>query len=480
MGLFDIFKPKNKNGLTFAPTMAGNSPIFTDFGNDVYASDIVVESIRCKANEMKKLDPRHIRTKDGKQAIITDSSISRVLKRPNEMMTTADFLEKITILLELNKNSYIYPEYYWTNGGTKFFTALYPLKPQSVTYKLDASNTMYCEMQFASGYKTTLLASDLIHWRKDYGVNDYFGGSLSGGNDNRGLLDVLDTYDKLCQGLAKAMECSCQVNGIVRVNTYLADEDAEKKQKDFVERLKNNESGILFADLKTDYTNMPRDVKFIDAETLKFFYQTIARANGASIPILNGDYTTEQKQAYYERALEPDIISLGQAMTKCMVTDGEFARGNEIVLYPSDIIFMSMDQKIQYMNVAVPAGAMSINEIRKMGGFAPVDGGDDVKPRAYNSLDGVVGGQDTKGDGKDIDGQIIDDVQETVKKPLLVGQMQVLAQIVADYQIGKYTYNQAVNMLKIGVGLTQEEAERLLDKQDETIVSDSSDGGAEE
>lgn len=374
-----------------APTMTGYTPIFTDFGNNIYASDIVVESIRCKANEMKKLDPRHIRTKDGKQAVIGDSSIAHVLKRPNEMMTTADFLEKITILLELNKNSYIYPEYYWTQGGTKHFTALYPLKPHSVTYKLDKGNRLFLEMVFASGYKATLPASDVIHWRKDYGVNDYFGGSLSGGNDNSGLLDVLGTYDKLCQGVAKAMECSCQVNGIVRVNTYLNDDETEKKQQEFVERLKNNESGILFADLKTEYTAMPREVKLIDAETLNFFYQTIARANGASIAILNGDYTTTQKQAYYERALEPDIISLGQAMTKCMITEREFAHGNEIVLYPSDINFMSMDQKIQYMNVAVPAGAMSVNEIRKMGGFAPIDGGDDVKPRAYNSLDGAGG-----------------------------------------------------------------------------------------
>lgn len=388
MGLFDIFKPKQKSGLTVAPTMTGYTPIFTDFGNNIYASDIVVESIRCKANEMKKLDPRHIRTKDGKQAVVKDSSIAHVLKRPNEMMTTADFLEKITILLELNKNSYIYPEYYWTRGGEKYFTALYPLKPHSVTYKTDASKRLFLEMVFASGYRVTLPASDVIHWRKDYGVNDYFGGSISGGNDNSGLLDVLNTYDKLCQGIAKAMECSCQVNGIVRVNTYLGDDEQEEKQKEFVERLKNNESGILFSDLKTEYTAMPRDVKIIDAETLNFFYQTIARANGASIPILNGDYTTEQKQAYYERALEPDIISLGQAMSKCMITNREAAHGNEIILYPSDINFMSMDQKIQYMGLAVPAGAMSVNEIRKMGGFAPVDGGDDVKPRAYNSLDG--------------------------------------------------------------------------------------------
>lgn len=62
MGLFDFLKKKdNKNGLMYAPTMGGNLPFYAPFGDSVYASDIVVQSIRCKANEFKKLDPRHIR-----------------------------------------------------------------------------------------------------------------------------------------------------------------------------------------------------------------------------------------------------------------------------------------------------------------------------------------------------------------------------------------------------------------------------------
>jgi hypothetical protein len=62
--------------------------------------------------------------------------------------------------------------------------------------------------------------------------------------------------------------------------------------------------------------------------------------------------------------------------------------------------------------------------------------------------------------------ELVEDVQQVVKKPLLVGQLQSLAQIVADYKEGKYTFNQALNMLQIGVGLTEEEATKILDKQD--------------
>ena len=122
-GFLDLFKPKQKiQGLHYAPTMTGGAPFYTSFGENVYASDIIVQAIRCKANEFKKLDPRHIRTTNGAQEVIHDSSIARLLKRPNAYMTQADFLEKITILLELTKNVFIYPTWYKTKGGEKYFT----------------------------------------------------------------------------------------------------------------------------------------------------------------------------------------------------------------------------------------------------------------------------------------------------------------------------------------------------------------------
>ena len=111
MGLFDFFKKKEKTQTVIAPTMNGNTPFYSDFGTDIYASDIVVDTIYCKATEMKKLQPRHIMKTATNITVKTDSSISRVLRRPNSFMTTADFLEKASILLELNKNVFIYPEY---------------------------------------------------------------------------------------------------------------------------------------------------------------------------------------------------------------------------------------------------------------------------------------------------------------------------------------------------------------------------------
>ena len=360
---------------------------FTAFGDNVYASDIVLQSIRCKANEFKKLEPRHIRITAEGETTITDSSVAKVLKRPNAYMSTADFLEKIAILLELNKNVFIYPEYYITKGGERYYTAVYPLKPSAVDYVEDAKGNLHIHMTFANGYETVLPIDSVIHWRKDYGVNDYFGGRVTEGYDNKGLLAMLQRYDLLTQSIAKALECSCQINGIVKYNSYLDDEKTEKARTEFEENLRNNKSGVLFADLKTEYTHLPRDIKLVDAETLKFFYETILRANGTSLAILNGDYTKSQKEAFYEHALEADIKSLGQAISRVLFSDRETAFGNEVKLYPNDIAFMSMENKLSALQIGLPAGIFTKDEARALLGYPPLpNGAGQSVPQGYNAL----------------------------------------------------------------------------------------------
>lgn len=387
-GLLDLFKKKeSKTGLKYAPTMTGGAPFYSSFGENVYASDIVVQSIRCKANEFKKLEPRHIRFTSSGQTVVNDSSIARVLKRPNAYMTQADFLEKITILLELNKNVFIYPMHYITKGGERYYTGLYPLKPSQVGYMANDKGDLFINLRFANGYETTLPADSVIHWRKDYGVNDYFGGGMFGGNDNAGLLTMLERYDQLTQSIAKALECSCQVNGIVTYNAYKADEQMKEARENFENDLKQNKSGLLFTDGKYEYTNLPRDVKLVDAETLKFFHDTILRANGCSLAILNGDYTKAQKEAYYEHALEADIKGLGQAMSRVIFSDREASFGNDIVLFPNDISFMSMENKISALQIGLPAGIFTKDEARELLGYPPLpNGAGEAIPQGYNAL----------------------------------------------------------------------------------------------
>ena len=386
MGLLDIFK-KKQNDTSYTniiPINGGNAFSLDSVNKESYASDIVVQAIRCKANEFKKLLPKHIRETAEKREVIHDN-IQWLLENPNEYMTATDFLEKITILLELNKNVYIFPSYHYDTKGNKIFDALYPLMPQSVTIVKDSIGKIFYKFFFQNGYSCVLPCTDIIHWRKDYGVQEYYGGN--GMQDAKNVEGAISYYDSLCKSVAKALNSSYQINGILKVNTMLSTDKMDEERQNFVARLQNNESGIMVTDFKTEYVPMNKDVKLIDADTIKFMYENVLRATGCSLAILKGDYTKTQKEAYYEHALEGDIKALGEAFTKVLFTTREKQTGNKILMYPKDINFMTMDEKIRMVQVAMPAGALTKDEFRELFGFAPLPNGEGDKiAQGYNTL----------------------------------------------------------------------------------------------
>lgn len=402
MGLFDFFKKRKPDEqaeesirLPYAPTMSGYTPTFIPFGDNVYASDIIVRATQCVANEMMKLNPRHIRTVNGKQQTDYKSSIAKCFRRPNQYMTLADLLGKMTVLRELTNNAFLYPDYIRLESGQKYYIGLYPLKPSEVDVLMDESERLYYRFYFGNGTTVTLPVSEVIHWRKDYGVDDFFGGNLFGAGQNRELLQDLQTFSEIKQSIAEAMKVSLTVNGVMQYVPLMSEDKLKAERDSFVADMRSGKSSVLFLDGKAEYKPITRDVKLVDKDTLDYFYQSILMTSGVSMPILTGDYTAEQKAAFYESALEAPIISLGQAMSKVFFSSRREAFGNEIILYPDEIQNMSIDKRIAFLQIAAPAGAVSKNEIRKTVGLPPIDGGDEY-PRGYNNLDsetmGALGG----------------------------------------------------------------------------------------
>jgi phage portal protein BeeE len=133
---------------------------------------------------MKKLNPTHVRYRNEDPVPIRKGGIADVLRQPNPIMTTADFLEKVCWLAELNYNAFIVPVYStWTgtdSNGEKverrLYEALYPIKPTQVDFIEDASGRLFVQFIFANGYDTTILYENVIHWKYNYAVNQYMGG----------------------------------------------------------------------------------------------------------------------------------------------------------------------------------------------------------------------------------------------------------------------------------------------------------------
>lgn len=374
--LSNLFKKHTENPTqnTYAEVMSGYAPIFSQFGQDIYASDVVQQAINCIVSEIKKLMPEHVR-EDGRDVIPVNSSRQRVLNNPNPLMTSSDFLEKVTWLLFLNYNAFIIPIYrVWTGeDGTekRYYEALYPIQPSQVDFIEDASNRLYVKFRFNNGQEYILRYSDVIHIKYRYSVNQYMGGNESGQPDNEALIKTLSLNHKLLEGVAKAMHSSFAVNGVVKFNTMLEGDRVEKNLKELETKLKNSESGFLPLDLKYDYIPIKREIQLVDDGTLKFIDEKILRHFGVSLPILTGDFTKEQYEAFFQKTIEPLITSFSQAFTKVLFTEAEQNRHNKIKFFAKDLIFMSIDQKIQMLKELAPTGTLFENEKRVMFGMRP-------------------------------------------------------------------------------------------------------------
>lgn len=390
MGWLDRFFKKQPKNWKWAQTFDGYVPIYSQFGTNIYASDVVQQAIKCIVDEMKKLNPTHIRITDY-DPVPVKGNVQDVLNNPNRLMTTTEFLEKTVWMLMLNYNAFIIPTYYtWVDEKTgaerRYYDSLYPINPTQVDFIEDASGRLFVKFWFWNGETTTIPYDDVIHIKYNYSVSEYMGGNRLGQPDNMALLQTLELNDTLLKGIAKAMKSSYAVNGIVKYNTMLDDGHTEAAVKDLERKLQNSESGILPIDLKADFTPFPRNIQLVDEATLKFVDEKILRNWGIPLSILTGDYTKQQYEAFYQKTLEPLISAISQAFTKKMFTSREKAFGNRIELYPKDLIFMSVDQTIRMVEMLSPTGGMFENEKRVAFGLRPLP---ELEGKRYMSLNWV-------------------------------------------------------------------------------------------
>lgn len=377
MGWFDkLFRRAPKNS-RFASTLDGFTPAYSQFGTNIYASDVVQQALKCIVDEMKKLNPTHMRYKNGDPTPIKGSSVQDVLDNPNDLMTTSELIEKTVWMLLLNYNAFIIPTYYtWVDDKTgaerRYYEALYPINPTQVDFIEDGSGRLFVTFWFMNGYQTTIPYDDVIHIRYNYAVNQYMGGNAMGQPDHEALLGTLQLNHELLQGIAKAMRSSYAVNGLVKYNTLLDDGKTEAALRDLEKKLANSENGFLPIDLKADFVPFERKSEIVDGPTLEFIDSKILRNFGVPLDILTGDFTKAQYEAFYQKTLEPIVIAISQAFTKKLFTRRERAFGNRVKFLPKELAFMTIDQILATINELAPSGGLFENEKRVLLGMRPL------------------------------------------------------------------------------------------------------------
>lgn len=361
-------KPDKQIDYNLSEILSGYVPIYSnDNGRSIYASDVVQQAVYSIVTELKKLDPVHERRTMSGGYVEVEGNIQNILDAPNPLMTTSDFIEKIAWTLILNRNAFVYP--IWEGNTLK---GLYPLQPSLVEFDTNYGNSgqTWVRMHFRNGDKYDMSYDNLIHIRTHYYGSEFMGGNEQGQADFEPLQETLKLNETLLKGLAKSLNIQTSINGIAKIKTMASTDEQIKRVKEFEQKLQANESGILPIDIGSEYIPITKQVNLLDEKVLEFIDRKILRTFGVSIPIVNGDYTTAQYEAFYQKTLEPIVKSLSQAFTKGIFT-GREAQGfkNRITFYEKEMIFLSMEQKIKAIDILVDSASIEKNEARALLGL---------------------------------------------------------------------------------------------------------------
>ena len=92
-----------------------------------------------------------------------------------------------------------------------------------------------------------------------------------------------------------------------------------------------------------------------------------------SLPILSGDFTKQQYEAFFQICIEPLCKEFSEAFTKTLLTRREIEFGNEIIFYTNKLVFMTMNEQLEAANLLTTVGAATKNEIRAIFGYTPLE-----------------------------------------------------------------------------------------------------------
>lgn len=369
------FKQRNKleEVTTYKMVIDKGNGFFAWDGN-VYQSDIVRSAIRPKARAIGKAVGKHIRRsldKAGKQTtqINPEVYMKFLLQEPNPLMTGQLLQEKLATQLELNGNAFAYIQRD-ENGLPK---AIYPIDTTQVSLLSDNQGNLHAKFQVANGRQYTFLYADVLHLRKDFYKDPYFGQSIFPVLEP--LMEIVNTTD---QGLIKAVQNSNVIRWLLKFNQTLRPEDLEKQAKSFRDSYLSSESesiGVAASDSKFDPVQVePKDYVPNEKQN-EATRQRILSLFNTNDKIVQSKYNENEWISYYESQIEPDLKQMSEQWTIKLFSRRERGFGNEILFESSSLTFASMQTKLNLMG-AVDRGAMTINEWRGYMALPPVEGGD--------------------------------------------------------------------------------------------------------
>lgn len=373
----NIFSNKNKDPTTTTALFDSNGGSRTLYSVNEYLNknDTVQSIVYTIANNCSKFELKHKRIKEYSPRI----DIKRTLRRPNEMMGISDFIQRMVINRELYNNAFAVIKR--TELGQ--IIGIYPINFQSAEMLTNKSGDIFIRFKFVNGDSEIINYKDLIHLRKHYYDNDFFGQQYS---DK--LASLLDIHENLDNAISESLKGFSIKRWLLKSTAVIPEPDV-KNMADKIETLyiNNRETSVVAVDPRVNLEQIqqneykPNESVYNNAEKRIYSFFNINEK------IIKSDYTEEEYNAFYENAIEPIMKQLVEEMTYKLFTLTELDYGNEIIINPNMLQFASLNKRNEIVKTITQIpNLITINEVREIFYMDNIEGGEEFANRSDRTI----------------------------------------------------------------------------------------------
>ena len=371
MGLFDlIFKNRPKERGTYQGSyqlLNGYMPHFSQWGGDVYESELIRAAINARATHISKLRIEML-------GAARPALRAKLQHAPNELQTWSKFLYRLSTILDVHNTAFIVPVYDRYGEPSGIYTVL-PSKCELVQY----GNVPYLRYKFDNGDVASIELEYCGIMTKFQYRSDVFG------ENNHALFPTMDMIHIQNQGIEEGVKSAASYRFMAKVSNFTKSEDLAKERRRFTAENFSRESEgggiLLFPNTYTDIKQVEAKPWVVDADQMKLIKDNVFEYFGVNEEILQSKAYGDAWSAFYESVIEAFAVQFSEVMTKMLFTLREQSAGNMV--------------KLDVSTQLVDRGLMSINDAREIWQLPPVEGGDVriIRGEYYNVDDRVVGGE---------------------------------------------------------------------------------------
>ena len=380
MGLFDWLFPKEEPKIVRSSDefklLTAYQPVFRNHYGSIYESALVRVAIEAKARHISKL-------KVEMQGEAQPRLKAMIKHYPNQWQTWSQFLARCSTILDCTNNLFIIPvqnKYFETVG-------FMPVLPERVKLKEDTKGKLWVEYTFRNNEVGAVEFDRCAYLCKHQYQNDLFGDS------NRAFDSTMDLISINEQAIKEAVKNSASYRFMAQVKNFTAPEDLMEERKRFSEYNFRGDSGgvLLFPNTYDNIRQVTSTPYTVDANQIEMIKANVFDYFGVPEEVIQGKANSEQLDAFFNLAIEPFAIALSEAMSRAIYTDHERAFGNHVYINANRLQYMSVTEKVNMAQQLGDRGVLTINEIRELFNYDPIEDGDVAVIRGeYYTLDEKV------------------------------------------------------------------------------------------